>query len=90
MHPASHLGQLQGSVIFDSISLAAIALLTLAGVMLRLYLPRHRVETEERIKNNKMTEEEARRQVRLYETCSQWITLIAVILLLAVLLDLAI
>lgn len=41
-----------------------LLLLAAAGPALRCYAPRHRYEVEERVKDGRMTEAEARRQIR--------------------------
>lgn len=76
-----------GSVLFDEIGLLIVVLITLIGVWLRLYLPRHRMEVEEHVKNNKVTEAEARRQIKSLEKFSTAVTFIGLGLLFLLLWD---
>ncbi len=78
---------LLGELLIDEIGLLVVVLITLAGVWLRLYLPRHRMSVEEQMKNNKLTETEARRQVKNLETCATAVTLLGLLLLVLVLWD---
>lgn len=85
---ASALLPLAGLVI-DQVGLLVVVLITLAGVWLRLYLPRHRMSVEEQMKNNKLTETEARRQVKTLETCATAVTPLGLLLLVLVLWDIS-
>lgn len=77
------------SRIFDESGVAAALLLALAGIGLRAYGSRHQMDTEEHVKNGKLTPAEARRQVRFFEISSTVVTLLGVGVLVLVLLDLA-
>jgi|GEM_PF-2670434 len=74
---------------FDEISLVLAILLTMTGLALQLYLPRHEMTVEERVKDSKLTETEARRQVRFYRRMAPTVTLIGVGLLGLALYDMA-
>lgn len=78
-----------GELVNDEIGLMIVVLITLGGVWLRLYLPRHRMSVEERVKNNKLTETEARRQIKSLETCTTVVTMIGLLLLVIVLWDMS-
>lgn len=73
----------------DELGVTVSILLTVAGLALHLYLPRHRMAVEERVKDSKMTEAEARRQVRFYERCAPTVTLLGVALVALVVYDLS-
>lgn len=73
---------------FDEIGIGAAILLTLVGMILHWHLPRHRMSTEERMKDGKITEEEARRQLRFYSWCAPIATVLGIVVLVAVLFDL--
>ena len=77
------------SQLLDEVGLAVSILLTLTGLMLHLYLPRHQITVEERIKDNKITEQEARRQMNFYRRCAPTVTLLGVALLLVAIYDLS-
>lgn len=72
--------QLAASLL-DEASVALAILLTLLGVMLHFYQPRHQMSVEERVKDNKMTEDEARRQIRFYKICAPCVTMLGVVFL---------
>lgn len=72
---------------FDEAGIIAAILLTVTGMILHWHLPRHRMETEERMKDGKLTEDEARRQIRFYGWCAPIATGAGVLVLLAVLFD---
>jgi len=76
-------------LVIDEIGLLVVVLITLAGILLRLYVPRHRMSVEEDMKNNKVTEAEARRQIKVLETCTTVVTYIGLLLLLVVLWDMS-
>lgn len=80
---------LLGELLIDEIGLLIVVLITLGGVWLRLYLPRHRMSVEEQMKNNKLTETEARRQVKTLETCATAVTMLGLLLLVMVLWDMS-
>jgi hypothetical protein len=75
--------------LFDEISLVLAILLSMAGLALHLYQPRHQMTVEERVKDSKLTEAEARRQVRFYRLMAPAVTLIGVGLLVLALYDMA-
>ena len=76
-------------LMFDEISLVLAILLTMAGLALHVYQPRHQMTVEERVKDSKLTEAEARRQVRFYRRMAPTVTLIGVGLLGLALYDMA-
>ncbi len=86
--PALLLGAASAHFLDEAGVLIAI-LITVVGILLRIYLANHRIAVEEHIKNNKMTDTEARRQIKFYETCSYWVTLLAMGLLILVVIDMA-
>jgi hypothetical protein len=73
---------------FDEAGIGAAILLTMIGVVLHWHLPQHRTSLEERMKDNKLTDEEARRQLRFYSWCASVATVLGVVVLIAVLFDL--
>lgn len=75
--------------LFDELSIAVAVALTLIGLALHLYQHRHRMSMEERVKDNKLTEEEARRRIRFYSIWAPAVTLIGVALLSLVIFDLS-
>lgn len=77
------------SLLFDEAGMAVAIVLTMAGLALHLYLPRHQMSVEERVKDGNMTETEARRQMRFYRWCAPVVTLLGVALLALTLYDLA-
>lgn len=76
-------------LLLDEIGVVVAVLLTLVGVALHLYRPRHRMSVEERVKDAKMTEDEARRQIRFYDRCAPAVSALGVALLALAILDLA-
>ncbi len=73
------------SLFFDEVGLACAILLTLAGLALHLYRPNHRMMVEERMKDNKLSEAEARRQMGFYAWCAPTVTVLgAGLLVLAI------
>ena len=74
---------------FDELGVALAVVLTLAGFALHLYLPRHQISVEERVKDSKMTEAEARWQMQFYRRCAPVVTLLGVGLLTLVIYDMA-
>ena len=75
--------------IFDEVGIGAAIVLTLAGMAMHWHLPRHRMSMEERMKDGKMTEKEARRQLQFYTWCAPVATLLGVAVLVVVLFDLS-
>lgn len=73
--------------LLDEAGVVVAILITLVGIGLRTYLPAHRMTVEEHIKNNKISENEARRQIKFYETSSYWVTLLGMGLLILVVID---
>ena len=87
--PAAAAILAQGSSkLFDEIGISAAIVLTVVGMAMHWHLPRHRMSMEERMKDGKMTEAEARRQLRFYSWCAPIATLLGVAVLFVVLLDL--
>ncbi len=75
--------------LLDESGLAMAIALTMAGLALQLYLPRHQMSVEERVKDSKMNEDEARRQMRFYRQCAPTVTLLGVALLSLAIYDLS-
>ena len=75
--------------VFDERGVGAALLLALAGIALRAYAPSHQMNTEEHVKNGKLTPQEAGRQIRFLEISSTVVTLLGVGVLVGVLIDLA-
>ncbi len=73
--------------IFDEFGLAAAILLSVIGMALHWWMPRHRMSVEERIKDGILTEDEGRRQIRFYQWCAPISTVIGILVLLLVLFD---
>ena len=69
------------SRVLDETGVAAALLLAVAGMMLRVYAPRHQMATEEHVKNGKLTPEEAQRQVKFLEVAATVVTLLGVAVL---------
>ena len=76
------------SAFFDEVGMACAILLTLAGLALHVYRPNHRMMVEERMKDNKLTETEARRQMRFYAWCAPSVTFLGAGLLVLAIYDL--
>lgn len=76
--------------LFDELGIAGAILLTVAGMLLHLYQPRHRMSMEERVKDSKMVEEEARRQIRFYQLCAPTVTLVGIALLTLAIYDMSV
>ena len=87
MHLLTNLAQIAVRV-FDTAGITAAILLTLVGVMLQWYQPSHRMSLEERVKDGKITSEEARRQILFYHRFAPVATLLGVVVLAVVLFDL--
>jgi hypothetical protein len=77
---SSLLAQLAASLL-DEVGVGLAILLTLLGVVLHFYQPRHQMSVEERVKDNKMTEDEARRQIRFYKICAPSVSVLGVVFL---------
>ena len=69
--------------IFNEVGIGAAIVLTVTGMALHWHLPRHRMSMEERVKDGKLTDGEARRQLRFYSWCAPIATLLGVALLVA-------
>ena len=72
----------------DEVGVAGATVLTLGGLVLHLYRPRHQMHVEERVKDSRMTEDEARRQMKFYQICAPFVTLVGVALLTLAIYDL--
>ena len=68
------------------IGFGVAVVLTFSGMVLHWQLPRRRMEMEERMKDGKMTEEQARRHLQIWNWCAPIVTLVGVVLLLVALL----
>lgn len=77
------------SRMFDQMGLGAAILLTVVGTILHWRLPELRMSAEESVKDSKMTEEQARRQIRFYTRCATVATFVGVAVLLVVMFDLS-
>ena len=75
--------------ILDEAGIGVAVALTLTGMVLHWHLPRHRMSMEERMKDGKLTEEEAERQLRFYSWCAPIATLLGVAVLVVVLFNLS-
>ena len=73
--------------VFSATGLMAALVLTVIGMSLHWYQPNHRMGLEERVKDGKITAEEARRQILFYTRFAPVATLLGVILLTVVLVD---
>ena len=73
--------------IFDEVGVTAAIVLTLIGVTLHWYQPSHRMSLEERVKDGKITADEARRQILFYNRFAPVATLLGVAVLAVVLFD---
>jgi hypothetical protein len=87
--PAGVIVAQVSSNVFDEAGVGSAILLTVAGIALRVYLPRHQMSAEERVKDGKMTDKEARRQMTFYRRCAAVASLVGVAVLFVVLFDLA-
>lgn len=75
------------SKMLDESGVAAALLLAVAGMALRVYAPRHQMETEEHVKNGELTPEEAQRQVKFLEVSATVVTLLGVAVLVFLLVE---
>jgi len=73
---------------FSEAGIGAAIVLTGFGMALHWYQPQHRMSLEERVKDGKLTAEEARRQIMFYNRFAPIATLLGVVVLCFVLLDL--
>jgi hypothetical protein len=74
--------------LLDELGLVGAVLLTIAGIALHLYRHGHRMSVEERVKDSRMTEEEARRQIEFLRLWAPLVTLLGVALLALAIYDL--
>ena len=74
--------------VFSEAGVVAAIVLTAIGMILHWYQPQHRMELEEKVKDGKITDDEARRQIIFYNRYAPVATLLGVIVLGVVLLDL--
>ncbi|HVS51917.1 MAG TPA: hypothetical protein VHD62_06130 [Opitutaceae bacterium] len=65
----------------ERVGFAGAALLTIVGVALSWHLPRQRMAIEEQIKDGHLTEEQARRRLRIYHLCAPVTTIAGMALL---------
>lgn len=75
--------------LLDEAGVFVAVLLTVTGLALQLYRPRHQMSVEERVKDSKMTEEEARRQMQFFARLVPMVSALGVLLLALAILDLA-
>jgi hypothetical protein len=73
---------------FDELGVGSALLLMLVGMVLHWYAPRMRNSLEELMKDNKVTDAEAQRQIRFAHSCESVATVAGMVVLLAVLYDL--
>ncbi len=78
-----------GTAMVGELGVLGSILLTLIGLVLHLYRHRHQISMEERVKDSKLSEEEARRQIRFYRICAPSVTLIGVALLTVVIFEMS-
>jgi predicted permease len=71
----------------DEFGLGAAVLLTILGMVMHWHLPRHRMSMEERVKDGKISENEANRRVAFFGRCALLTTISGVAVLVLVLLD---
>lgn len=76
--------------LLGEMGLGAAVLITMTGLVLRWYIPQHRMSVEERVKDGKMTEDEARRQMKFYARCAPVLTLLGMALLIVALIDMVV
>jgi hypothetical protein len=74
--------------LLDELGLAGAVILTIVGIALHLYRARHQMSVEERVKDSRMTEEEARRQIEFLRLWAPLVTLLGVVLLALAVYDL--
>ena len=72
----------------DEIGVGAAILLMLTGMVLHWHAPRLRMSLEELMKDGKVTDQEAQRQIRFSHWCESIATVAGILVLLAVLFDL--
>lgn len=70
----------------EEIGLAVAVVLTFAGMMLHWQLPGRRMTLEEKVKDGRISEAEARRRLRFHHFCAPLTTLAGIAMLLGVLL----
>jgi len=75
--------------LLDQMGVAAAILLTVLGVVMHWHLPRQQMSMEERVKDGKISEDQARREIRFYTRCAPIATLLGVVVLMFVLFDLS-
>lgn len=73
-------------IALEELGLAVAVLLTIIGTVLHWKLPRQRMSFEERVKDNEMTEDQARRWIKFYSICAPLVTFSGIAVLAAVLL----
>lgn len=84
------LGQMAvTSRLLDEVGVIVAILLTMTGLALHWYQPRHQMSVEERVKDSHMTEDEARRQMKFYRWSAPTVTLLGVALLSLAIYDLS-
>ncbi len=69
--------------------LAIAMVLTFVGMVLHWQVPRQRMAMEERMKDGKMTEMQARRRLKIFNWCAPAVTLTGIALLLGTMLAFA-
>ena len=74
--------------VFNEAGVAAAIVLTAIGMLLHWYQPQHRIELEEKVKDGKITDDEARRQIIFFNRFAPVTTLLGVVVLCIVLVDL--
>ena len=72
----------------DATGIGTAILLTVTGIVLHWNQPHHRMSMEERIKDGKLTDDEARRRIRIYSWCASIPMVTGILLLLVVMYDL--
>jgi len=78
-----------GGRVFDEAGVAAALVLAMLGMALRWYAPQHQMSAEERVKDGKLTPDEARRQMRFFQASATFVTVLGVAILAFVLFEMA-
>jgi hypothetical protein len=71
----------------EGIGVMAAIFLSLVGMVLHWQAPRHRMAVEERIKDGKITPDEAQRQMRFYARLAPLVTAMGILVLVLILFD---
>lgn len=83
---ADNVAEIAALPMSEEVGLGIAVALTFIGMALHWQLPRQRMSAEENMKDGKLTEDQAKRRIRLLAICAPAATISGVLLLLAVLL----